>query len=83
MKKILNWMGQKLTYIVENYLLALMLLGGIGILFAIIGHYGRFGFDWKWFVFLHLPLYIFVGWAILRCIKMYKEIENENDRRRI
>ena len=81
--KILNWIGSKVKYIVENYLLVIMILGGIGILFAVIGFYGRFGFDWKWFVFLHLPLYIFVGWAISKCVKMYKEIEKINDKRRI
>ena len=83
--RILSWIGKKVTYIVENYLLALVILAVLGIISAIIGHYGQLGFDWRWFVFFELPLYIFIGWAISKCIKMYKEIEKtkENDRKRV
>ena len=75
--RILGWIGKKVTYIVENYLLALVILAVLGIISAIIGHYGQLGFDWRWFVFFELPLYLFVGWAISKCIKMYKEIEKK------
>lgn len=73
--RILGWIGKKVTYIVENYLLALVILAVLGIISAIIGHYGLLGFDWKWFVFFELPLYLFVGWACWKCVKMYKEIK--------
>ena len=36
-------------------------LAFFGIAFAIIGHYGTIGFNWKWFVFFELPLYLFCG----------------------
>lgn len=49
--RILGWIGKKVTYIVENYLLALVILAVLGIISAIIGHYGQVGFRWKWFVF--------------------------------
>ena len=79
MRKLINcigdsWIGKKVAYIVENYLLALIILAVLGIISAIIGHYGQLGFDWRWFVFFELPLYLFVGWASWKCIKMYKEI---------
>lgn len=71
--RILGWIGKRVTYIVENYLLALVILAAIGIISAIIGHYGQLGFDWRGFVFFEIHL--FVGWACWKCIKMYKEIK--------
>ena len=47
-------------------------LGFFGILFAIVGHYGQMGFNWKWFVFFELPLYLFCGWALYKAYKLYK-----------
>ena len=52
-----------------------------GIAFAIVGHYGQMGFDWKWFLFFELPLYIFCTWALYSGWKMYKiakELEKKN-----
>ena len=56
MRKLINcigdsWIGKKVAYIVENYLLALIILAVLGIISAIIGHYGQLGVDWRWFVF--------------------------------
>lgn len=60
--------------------------GGIGIVFAfaafgiamaVIGHYGKMGFNWKWFLFFELPLYIFLGWAIYKAYLIWKEIIKE------
>lgn len=81
MKKLANWIenswiGKRVVYIVENYLLALIILAALGIILAIIGHYGKMGFNWKWFVFFELPLYLFLSWASFKCIKIYKEIKN-------
>lgn len=81
--RILGWIGKKVTYIVENYLLALLILAVLGIISAIIGHYGQIGFDWRWFVFFELPLYLFLSWTSWKCIKMYKEIKKHDDRKRI
>ena len=47
-------------------------LAFFGILFAIVGHYGTMGFNWKWFVFFELPLYLFCGWALYKAYKLYK-----------
>jgi len=56
------------------------LFGLVAIIFAIVGFYGTHGFDWRWFVFFHLPLYIFCGWALWQAMKTYnktlKDIEN-------
>lgn len=80
MRKLINWIGdswigKKVAYIVENYLPALIILAIFGIISAIIGHYGKMGFNWKWFVFFELPLYLFLSWASWKCIKIYKEIK--------
>lgn len=80
MKKLISqignsWIGKKVAYIVENYLQALIILAALGIISAIIGHYGMMGFNWKWFVFFELPLYLFLSWASYKCIKIYKEIK--------
>ena len=40
-------------------------LAFFGIVFAIIGHYGTMGFNWKLFVFFELPLYLFWGVGII------------------
>lgn len=80
MKKLANWIenswiGKRVVYIVENYLLALIILAALGIILAIIGHYGKMGFNWRWFVFFELPLYLFLFWASCECIKMYKKLK--------
>ena len=77
MKKLISqisnsWIGKKVSYIVENYFQALIILAALGIISAIIGHYGKMGFNWKWFVFFELPLYLFLSWASWKCIKIYK-----------
>ena len=51
---------------------ALFALALIAIAFAIVGFYGQNGFDWRWFVFFHLPLYIFCAWALWQAMKMYR-----------
>lgn len=47
-------------------------LGFGGIICAIIGHYGTMGFNWKWFIFFELPLYLFCSWALYKAYKLYK-----------
>lgn len=54
-------------------------LAFFGIACAIISFYGLNGFDLKWFVFFHLPLYIFCGWALYQSFKMaFKIIDHEH-----
>lgn len=45
----------------------------IGLFCAILAHYLEMGFNWKWFCFFELPLYLFCTWAIY---KVYKMITN-------
>ena len=47
-------------------------LAFFGITPAIIGHYGTMGFNWKWFIFFELPLYLFCTWALYRIYKLLK-----------
>ena len=53
-----------------------VIIGIIAIVFTIIGHYEQMGFNWKWFIFFELPLYIFCGWALHAAYKLYKLAEN-------
>jgi hypothetical protein len=71
-----KYIGLPLKRWIEDFggLEVIMVLGAIGIICAIIGHYGTLGFNWKFFVFFELPLYGFCGWAIWNIIKMYKHI---------
>jgi len=50
-------------------------LAFVGILFAIVGHYGTMGFNIKWFLFFELPLYLFCIWALYKTYKIYKMIK--------
>ena len=49
-----------------------LILAFSGILFAVVGHYGEMGFNWKWFCFFELPLYLFCIWALYAGYKLYK-----------
>lgn len=68
--KLYNAFNKFLTELGGGYIV--IGAGIVAIIFAAIGFYGTHGFDWKWFVFFHLPLYIFCGWALWQATKMYK-----------
>ena len=53
-----------------------LVLAGIGIACAIIGHYMQMGFKPLWFLFFELPLYVFLGWACWTCWKMWKRFKD-------
>ena len=72
-KNIIYNIGQWLHKHFEDFTKPFVLtLGFIGIICAIIGHYGTMGFNWKWFVFFELPLYLFCSWALYKAYKLYK-----------
>ena len=55
-------------------------LAGVGIGCAILGHYLGQPFDWRWFVGLDLPLYIFCGWALGKTFPIaFKIIDSEHN----
>ena len=72
-----KWIGEKVYNFVNNNLVLIFVLAGIGIVFAIIGHYGTMGFNWKWFLFFELPIYLFCGWAIYRTVRLFKKIDRK------
>lgn len=72
-----KWIGEKVYNFVNNNLVLIFVLAGIGIAFAIIGHYGTMGFNWKWFLFFELPIYLFCGWAIYKTIRLFKKIDRK------
>ena len=70
--KCAGWFYRKFTTFLDRgggYVI--FILGCIAIAFAMIGFYMQMGFDWKWFIFLHLPLYIFCGWVLYSAYKLY------------
>lgn len=86
MKELWNKICDKL-YVKMNDFLAngggyvIFAIGLVAIIFAIVGFYGQHGFDWRWFVFFHLPLYIFCGWALYETMKMYNKTLKDIDKR--
>ena len=52
-----------------------LFLAAVGIVFAIIGHYGTVGFNFWWFFFWDVPLYLFCIWALYKAYKLYKMIK--------
>ena len=72
-------LGKKVAYIVENYMEFIFVLAALGIIFAVIGHYGTCGFNWKMFLFFELPLYLFLAWAIYASCQMYVEAKKMHD----
>jgi len=70
-----RWIAEKVYNFVNNNLNLVFAFAIVGIIFAIVGHYGSCGFHLGWFLFFELPLYIFCGWAIYVIIKMLKNIK--------
>ena len=49
-------------------------LAFMGLLFAFIGHYGKYGFNLTWFLTWELPLYTFLGYALYKVV--FKNLKN-------
>lgn len=65
--------GEKVYNFVNEHLEWVFALAGIGIACALIGHYETMGFNWKWFLFFELPIYLFCAWAIYKTVKIFKK----------
>lgn len=73
MKNILYKVGEKIHLFISNGgWLSILVFAFIGIIMAVVGYYGKMGFNWKWFLFLELPLYAFCGWALYNVFKLIK-----------
>ena len=72
--KVLKWIGEKVYAFVNDNLDFVIVLAVVGIICAIVGHYGQMGFNLEWFLFFELPLYAFCGWALYHAYKIYKRI---------
>ena len=66
-----TWLGRAVKILCEEYTLSIFIIAIFGIVMAIVGHYGTIGFDWKWFLFFDLPLYLFCIWALYKAYKLY------------
>ena len=76
---LINIIGRFLHKHFEDFTKPLVItLAIVGITGAIIGHYGTIGFDWKWFLFFELPLYLFCAWALYSAYKLYKKTRTIN-----
>lgn len=67
--------GKFIKKAVENNLNFILGIGIIGIIMAIVGHYGTVGFNWAMFLCFELPLYVFVGWTFYHIFKILKIIK--------
>ena len=73
MKTLLRKAGEQLHKFISNGgWISILVFAFFGILFAVVGHYGTMGFNWKWFLFFELPLYAFCGWALYKVFKLIK-----------
>lgn len=71
--KLFKLIGEKIhRYISDGGWLFILVFAFIGIAFAVIGYYGKVGFNWKMFVFAELPLYAFCIWALSKVFKLIK-----------
>ena len=72
-RNLINICGNKIHwFLTDGGWRVILLFAFIAIVFAMVGFYGTHGFDWKWFLFLHCPLYIFCGWALYNVFKLIK-----------
>ena len=53
----------------------IIVIAFFGILSAVISHYSILGFNWKWFIFFEMPLYIFCGWVMYNIFKKIKTLK--------
>ena len=77
--KIFTRMGNVVCTFIEKEggWLICLILAFFGIALGIIGFYATHEFSWKWFLFLHLPLYVFCIWALYKGV--YKPIKRNPD----
>lgn len=55
--------------------ITIVVIAFFGITSAIVSHYSILGFNWKWFIFFEMPLYIFCGWVTYNVFKMIKTLK--------
>lgn len=63
-------------FITDGGWITILMIAFFGIASAIVSHYAIMGFNWKWFVFFEMPLYVFCGWAFYNVFKTIKQFQN-------
>ena len=77
MKRYIIKFGRKLhKFITDGGWITILMLAFFGIASAIVSHYSLMGFNWKWFVFFEMPLYVFCSWAFYNVFKTIKQFQN-------
>lgn len=74
MRKVYNKIRK---WLADGGIYAVLGVGIISIIFAIIGFHGKHGFNLWWFLRLEVSLYIFCGWALVMSVKIYKKITED------
>ena len=78
MERYIKKFGRKLhKFITEGGWITILMLAFFGIASAIVSHYSIMGFNWKWFVFFEMPLYVFCGWAFYNVFKTIKQFKKQ------
>jgi hypothetical protein len=62
------------NFIKNGAWITILMIAFLGILSAVISYYSILGFDWKWFIFFEMPLYVFCGWVFYNVFKTIKRI---------
>lgn len=77
MERYIKKFSRKLhKFITEGGWITILMFAFFGIASAIVSHYAIMGFNWKWFVFFEIPLYVFCGWAFYNVFKTIKQFKN-------
>lgn len=67
--------GKFTDFLTEGGFYIIFVIALVAMSLLMLGFYGKHGFDWRWFAFFHLPLYIFCGWALWQTLKMYRKMK--------
>lgn len=69
-------------FIMDGGWISCLVMGGLGLLCAVVSLYGTLGFNWIRFLFADIPLFSFCGWALYKgvYVRIKYNIENEKSK---
>jgi len=76
-KRFATRIGEKVYAWVKGNMPVVIGVAVLGIICAIVGHYGQMGFHLGWFLWFELPLYMFLLWAVFSVWRKYHKYKKE------